>query len=157
MGIFDNIARLIRERLFKPDMVHPVFGELMSDVAGDDHDMWQADSIVFAPLDLEIGLTIYAGENGPNEAHVEFYREFERRYEDEFARVAPALLQTFEEWFGEQPEFGEAFRFAALIIPRNGDRQNEWGLSFECIADPDQHLYTATLKGESAIHVSVDG
>ena len=141
-----------------PDMVHPVFGDLMSEVCGDSDDFWQSQT-VFIPLSTEICINIYAGAEGPCKDQVKFYNLFVTDYENEFNFVAPFIIKEFEDMFQVDlaGNFVDNFQFVSISIPINGDRNGSWDLSFDCLADKNRHMFTAEIEGGTVTHVRADG
>jgi len=121
-------------------------------------DFWQSD-IVFEPLNIEISLNVYAGGDGPSESQEKFYRSFIANYQSDFEFVAPALITEYEGWFEKslKGEFLDNFRFVGISIPKGGNRNEHWSLSFDCLADEDQHMFTAEIENGVVTNVSADG
>ncbi|EJG1164640.1 hypothetical protein NMZ99_002008 [Vibrio parahaemolyticus] len=158
MDIFSIIKKLLRSTPAEPDLIHDFFGPLHSEAVGDEDDFWQAE-LIFEPTGEEICINIIAGLEGPTESHVNFYVWFLENYESEFDRVSVSLINEFEAWFQKEINgpFLKNFEFSSLTIPKNGDINNFWEISFECMAEPNQHLFTVQLKENQVQNVCADG
>ena len=141
----------------KPDLIHPVFGELFSDCIGDEDGMWQS-SITFTPTGRIIGLTINAGVDGPTDSQVNFYKKLEANHINEIEFVKPILSKEYLRWFNK-PLVGnvyDVFTLTGVTIPRSGNRINKWSLSFETEEDLN-HTFTVYIEGGTPKWCSVDG
>ncbi|AUM14702.1 hypothetical protein [Ketobacter alkanivorans] len=158
MSIIDLFKKMIASKPPEPDMVHPVFGNLIAEVCGDDDDFWQSE-LVFPPLGVEICVNVYAGMEGPSQDQVKFYNDFVANYQNEFEIVAPSLINEYESWFQKSlnGEFSDNFKFVGIFIPKNGDRKGYWELSFDCLADKNRHMFTAELLDGTVGGVRADG
>lgn len=157
MNRFLKLKSLLPKNELQIDIVHPVFGELQAD-AIDDDSLWQG-AVIFSPLNIKVAVNINAGLKGPDKNHTEFYEQFVRSYSNEVDAVSPLLIAEFEHWFGKSPDssFSDCFVFSGLEIPRNGDRNNSWSITFDCLEDPNRHLFTVYVKGDEIGPVTVDG
>lgn len=156
MSIFSKIKNYFTPT---PDLIHSKFGELVYDGVGNPDDLWQKlDDIEFKPTNRKIGLTVLAGPNGPNENHVQFYEEFEKNYSSILNKYSDALKIEYEQWFNKKPEsdINKIFNFVALTIPEEGNKNNEWSISFYPIED-QEHLFTLYIKNGKPNGCSVDG
>ncbi len=158
MDIFSKLRQIFTPSPQEPDMVHEYFGDLHSEAIGDKDDFWQAE-LIFEPTGQEICLNINAGLEGPSDGHVKFYEWFKENYETEFLRVSSFLIDEYETWFKKKMEgpFIKDFEFSSLTLPRDGNIQNNWEIAFECMADPDQHLFTVELVDNEIRNVRADG
>lgn len=158
MNLITTLKGLFRPAAVEPDLVHPLFGNMMAEVCGDEDDFWQSE-IVFKPLNCDIYVNVLAGSEGPSDAQSEFYEHFVQNYQLDFELVAPALIKEYEEWFQKKLEgtFSDNFEFSGLLIPKNGDRSNPWDLSFDCLADKFGHMFTAEIKDDVVLNVRTDG
>lgn len=158
MKFLDKIKNFFKSSPPEPDMVHYFFGPLHAEVCGDESDYWESER-VFQPLGLTIIVFIRAGSEGPTEKQVDFYKWFEANYESEFEWISNALIKEFESSFKKKLDvpFLKSFEISSITIPRNGNRNDSWEISFECSADPDGHLFTAEILENKVINVRTDG
>jgi len=158
MSFIDKIKDMFSSKPAEPDLIHPIFGNMISEVCGDENDFWQSE-INFEPLNTEICINVNAGAKGPSDAQVEFYKEFSTNYQKEFNFVAPALIKEFEDWFNEKltGDFVKNFLFVGITIPKDGDRNNFWELSFDCLADRHGHMFTAEIENNEITNIRADG
>ena len=156
MSIVDRIKKILGPAPQQPDLVHPVFGEMDAEVCGDEDDFWQAN-IVFKPLNIEIAINVLAGEEGPSQSQVEFYKSFESNYINDFNFVAPSLIKEAGNWAIEVEDFQRSFLLVSLTIPKLGNRDGKWELSFDCLNDANLHMFTAEIENSSVVNVRIDG
>ena len=156
MTILDKIKKILRPAPREPDLVHPIFGEMDAEVCGDEDDFWQAN-VFFKPLSIEIAVNVLAGDEGPSQSQVEFYKSFESNYINDFNLVAPILIKEAENWSIQVEDFQSSFLLVSLTIPKRGERDSKWELSFDCLKDTNLHMFTAEMENGSVVSVRVDG
>ena len=158
MSIVSLLKGIFNFKLAEPDLIHPVFGGLYSEVCGDEDDFWQSETI-FEPLKCEICINIIAGAEGPSDAQVEFFLQFSANYSKYFDFVEKSFIKEFEEWFQIKltGDFLDNFLFNGVTIPKNGDGKNYWEISFECLADKNRHLFTAEIENGTITNIRADG
>ena len=53
---------------------------------------------------------------------------------------------------------GESYPLITFTVAEKGGNRNEyWSLSFDCLADEDQHMFTAEIENGVVTNVSADG
>ncbi len=99
------------------------------------------------------------GKQEPTSAQVEFYRRFTDAPEVGFEFARRLLIKEYETWTdGPFPsQWTAAFEFVGLSIPHDGDIQNDWDLSFDCLKDRAGHQFTCHIENGEPSYVTVDG
>ena len=158
MSFVGNLTRIFKPKATEPDLVHALFGNMMSEVCGSEDDFWQSE-IIFEPLNCEICVNVIAGSEGPNESQSNFFKLFIQNYKTDFDFVAPFLTKEYEDWFQEKLEgdFLKNFTFVGITVPKNGDKTGFWELSFDCLADDNGHMFTAEIENGVVTNVRADG
>ncbi len=158
MSFITKLKELFKKKAIEPDLVHPLFGNMISEVCGNEDDFWQTE-LKFEPTNSEICINVLAGSEGPSDSQQEFFELFIKNYQRDFDFVAPALIKEYEDWFqkGLDGEFLSNFTFVGLTIPRNGDRTTPWELSFDCLEDKHGHMFTAEIVNGVVTNVRADG
>ena len=141
----------------EPDLIHPVFGELTSDCDGSDDGFWQLNSSVSIHGN-DVYISIVAGFDGPSDKQVTFFNLFKENLSSEIDLVKPFLLERYESWEegSISDTFESIFSVEGLTIPKNGDRNNDWSVSFGC-RDDESHLYTVHFKNGKPDWCAADG
>ena len=74
-----------------------------------------------------------------------------------FSMCRDAFSEELANW-SEKPipdNWRESFELDGLSIPKNGDPDNEWDISY--FAKPASHYFTAVIRSGHVDHVEVDG
>lgn len=158
MSFIETVKNVFKPKEIVPDLIHPTFGNMMAEVCGEDNDFWHSE-IIFEPLKRMICINVPAGPEGPNEKQVQFFNYFLQNYKSDFNFVSKALCKEYEDWFQKKltGEFQDNFAFSAITIPKDGDKSKFWELSFDCLADKNDQLFTAEIRNGVINHVRVDG
>lgn len=158
MSFVVKLKGYFKPKAVEPDLVHPLFGNMMSEACGDEDDFWQSE-IAFEPLNCEICINVLADSEGPNDRQSDFFKLFVKNYPGHFDFVAPALIKEYEDWFQEKlkGDFLTNFTFVGITIPRNGDKSKAWELSFDCLADKHGHMFTVEIEDGVITNVRADG
>ena len=148
MGFF---SFLFRRRFYMGDAF---FGRLLREEI-DPHAgraLFVAEAVLFTPTSQRIACFLDAPETGPTEAQRDFYRRIERRYD----RLAARLITVFEQAFHHRAPSFRVYDFAAefqLIEISLPDISAEpigpisWQWSFSSVHD-DIHTFTVYMHGD---------
>lgn len=135
---------------------HPLFGTaLLVDTKSGPY--WEAETVLWG---RPFTVIIETHDNQePTSAQVDFYRRFTDTPEVAFAFASRLLIEKCEKWTGHPfpSQWTVAFEFVGLSIPHDGDPQNDWDLSFNCLLDRAGHQFTCDVKKGNPSYVTVDG
>lgn len=148
MGFLDSLKKVLRPLRIDD----PFFGRLRYQRAG----FWEGKKRL-DPLGAEIEVTIDAGEEGPAEAHREFYRQLEARYAELEPRIAKVLFEELMRWEDEPPAGGmrDEFSLEGIDVPRADASTLEWELFYP--SKTTGHFFCVRMNGWEPVGVRVDG
>ena len=137
-------------------IAHPVLGTamLMKTKAGA---YWEVTTMV-----EENGFSLSIDTRGaeePSIRQVEFFQRFARNPDHAFALSRSLLVAEYETWMREPfpSDWRQAFAFVGLTVPLDGDERHPWDLAFDCLKDPQGHLFTCHVEGGEPSRVTIDG
>ena len=147
MNLIEKIKAIFGLDDIAPDVIHSYFGSMTSEINGQPDDLWQTE-MLFEPLNRKIVVDIYAGAEGPDSRHIEFYEHFTANYVALIQRVSAHVLKELQSRHGVKSgsSFETAFELFGVLIPREGDINNLWSLCFTCLADAEGYDYVVELE-----------
>ena len=123
MGLFDNIKKSLKLH----QMDDPFFGVIIFQRSK----VWEGKKL-FEPLSREIHFTIVADEDGPQQAHQEFFYQLGLRYHQLREHLEQSLVQELSKKMNK-PFTGNArteFRLDSFLIPDPRVIPHQWELVF---------------------------
>ena len=148
MGLFD-----IFKRRKAPELIHPVFGRIVYA----DENTWELGTARFAPINKQVEVIIQAGPEGPNESHLEFLAELEKRWPSLLIAWEPLLREALVDWI-ENPKSGDIWKRVEVesieVFPGlKADQQ--WDFMFWC--EEAGHWPVITMIGWAPQACGIDG
>ena len=138
----------------KPSIEHPVFGKLTL-LRGNKGPFWMHDSYTQDDPSISVGTV---NEEPPSQKQVAFYQRITSDLDAAFAKVAPHVVPEYEKWM-KRPfpnNWREAFLFAGIGVPLDGNGDNPWDLTFELRTDNKGFLFNCYFENGRVVHVGVD-
>lgn len=153
MKLISKIFDVFRQ---KPDLVHPIYGELFFNRKGENK-FWYSDDCIEIN-GHEVYVTFNADIEGPSENQTIFLNTFMSNIKGEIERVKPFLVECYESWGeGSLPEsFEEVFSIEGITLPEDGDGNQEWSVSFGCKYD-ESHIYIVHYENGVPSWCAADG
>jgi hypothetical protein len=152
MGLFDIFK--------KPKTIQDEFFGLLIfiETRKDPSESYFEGKRLFYPIDEEIECFITADLSGPSTQQKAFYKRVETNYEDLINKAKPLITNEFRNWKGqfEMRDFNTEFKVVSISIPRVGQEELIWDMTFEAVHD-DNHLITVNFKDFEADSIMIDG
>jgi hypothetical protein len=148
MGFLDSLKKALRPLRIDD----PFFGSLRYQRAG----FWEGKKRL-EPLGAEIEVLIDAGDEGPSEAHREFYRQVEARYGEIEPRIEKTLFDELRRWDDGAPAAGirDEFPLESMDVPRADASPLEWELVYP--SKTTGHYFSVSMRDWEPVRVRVDG
>ena len=137
---------------------HSFFGELLFIDSLDPAQggYWEGDIVI--DNTQTISIAIHAPEEGPQTLHEQFWESVVSDFDKVIEKCHDVMKQEYEEWTEKSypVNFSDEFIWEGIMIPKEGNENYEWDITFICKSDPD-HTITVYFENGKAICASVDG
>ena len=152
---FKNLFRSKKDKTLS----HPFFGELLyiDSLDPEQGGYWEGDMVINNNTQT-ISIAIHAPEEGPQTTQEQFWNSIVSNFEAVIEKCHDVMKQEYEEWTEKSypANFSDEFIWEGIMIPKEGNGDNEWDITFICKSDPD-HTITIYFDNGKAISASVDG
>jgi hypothetical protein len=149
MGLFD----FFKKKPALPSLQHPFFGRLTYE----DEDGWVGDDFDFKPLGYKVGVTIYAGPEGPDNRHIHYVENFASHWPQLLAAIEPIAKENIGPWIKDLDKKGiwNCLKLEGFDIFDSYPTDREWLLCFWC--EEAGHWLMVSMRGLDPLGACVDG
>lgn len=140
----------------KPDRVHPYFGPMHfeSELPGFPS-YWECWNLKSTKRG-DISVLINGDASGPTDAQIEFFEGVCSSLERIQADLAAFLEERYFKDWSPDPARRQPLTWCGIAIPKNGNSNEPWDLSFET-NDSSGHMLTITFENGKPVDACVDG
>lgn len=150
MGIFNFFK--------KTPVIHDnVFGQLLFRESKVPSRNFFSGKALFAAIDKEIRLLIYADQAVPTQEQKDFYQQLQNSFTEYIQKVKPLIEDLFRnrKHDFQIKAFNAEFTLDALTIPSFKGKPLQWEMMFTTIHD--HHYFTVNFKDQEPDGVTIDG
>lgn len=155
------MLKKLRELFFgKPplEMHHDFFGKIIfmgNDIPAD-NDYWESE-IEIKDAKEPLTVLINAPREGPVDVHGRFYEQAVADLDLLFEKCWRVFKPDFKQWTNKEfsGNWKDDFELMSIEIPRNGDENNEWTVTY--YVDAANHYFTARFIDGVARYNEIDG
>lgn len=140
------------------EMQHPYFGHLKYIKSKSyPYCYWEGTKTMTKQSAL-IALRIHADEQGPSREQETFFREIIRDLNPIVHNFSEIVKPHFEVWTQKDyaDNFLKEFVCTGMNIPINGNRKNDWEITFTQISDSN-FVFSVFFENGSAVNTDLDG
>jgi hypothetical protein len=160
--MLDNLFKFLNKDIlgksWEKEETHPFFGDVVLFQFKDSKkDYWECE-VECDGAPVSIGVDV-PEDKRLTDKHVEFARQILSDLDATFELARTILCLEFETNYDRvfPEDWREVFRFVGFQIPIDGQRENDWELTFESVIDPHHHHFTCYFENGQPARVSVDG